>query len=99
MSTLTIELTHSGLYTFIPGNGWAPVMAWATAADGSRQRTTQQERNEKGEALWSRYAYINRVNYGQVKPEIVELRMWAMTKPNDAASGEFSDDWKEKGNE
>lgn len=78
------------LYTFIPGYDWEPVMAWATGADGTRQRTNQQERNEEGEGLWKRYANVNRVTYGSSTPETIELRMWALTKPTD----NFSYDWE-----
>lgn len=87
--------SERGLYSFIPGYGWEPVMAWATSADGTRQRTNQQERNEEGEGLWKRFAHINRISFGSSAPETIELRTWAMTKPSD---DDFSDSW-ETGNE
>lgn len=88
------------LQSYMPESQWSPVAAWATAPDGSRYRTELQETDaETGKRLWSRYAYLQRVSYSDVKPELIEVRVWSKDNPNDAAPGEFSDDWKEKGNE
>lgn len=94
-STPVYEVDVQGnVYTEIPGYEWVKVNAWTTSQDGSRQRSDQQERNENGEGLWSRYAYVNRIQYGNAIPEMVELRLWSLHDPNLLSLLPGEDDWE-----